>query len=109
MSEEIDPRRLYSVREAAALLPSPRNAAGSHPQTVRRWIAQGWLRAEVRASGRRRFWFVWGAELLRFINATPPPVPELVSPAVRAREDAAVWAELGELGMRVPERRPGKE
>lgn len=61
---EIDPRKLYSMAEAASLLPSVRPGKRVHLNSLRRWRRDGLLRCERIAHN----WFVTGQELLRFMH-----------------------------------------
>jgi hypothetical protein len=70
---EIDPERLYSFAEAARLLPSCAPGKTVHPDTLHGWRKDGLFSAHPRRVGRRRHWFVMGAELLRLMGFDAPP------------------------------------
>lgn len=94
MSEvnDIDPDRLYSAKEACALIPS-RRGCRLHRKTLHRWRAEGRL-AMVRVGGG---WFVWGGELLRLLQADRRPEFTGRTPAQRKRAAERAMAELKKL------------
>jgi hypothetical protein len=65
----IDPEKDYPFTLAARLIPSPLTRSG-HIQlsTLHNWRRQGLVRAKVRTSGSRSYWFVSGRELLRLLR-----------------------------------------
>lgn len=85
----IDPERLYSLREAARLIPS---SHGGHVcvKTLRRWRLLGLLRCRRLHVG----WFVLGAEIERFLAGEPESEPRRRSRRAHARAQAEAAAEL---------------
>lgn len=98
---DIEPGRLYPFSEAAALVPSPCKGKRLHPETLHRWRRRGQLKAECRLSGRKRYWFVYGADLLQAMGSQEPPVIKSRSPARRRRDLEAVEARLRARGLPV--------
>jgi len=82
----IDSARLYSVKEAAALVPSAR---GGHVciRTLHLWREQGILPMVGRKRGSRTYWFVRGSDLIKTLakdGNSPPVGPVCESPTERA-------------------------
>lgn len=80
VTETIDPKRLYSVRAAAELIPSTHQSAKRSSittRTLRAWIAAGKVRVVKRsiANGRGQV-FITGEEILnlRGAGSSPPPI-----------------------------------
>jgi hypothetical protein len=63
--QAIDPERQYSFSEARNLIPSSRGGRVDL-KTLHRWRLAGVLNAGYRRVFRKRYWFVMGAEILRF-------------------------------------------
>lgn len=91
--QDIDPNRLYTLREAAALLPSCRGGP-VHWQTLRRWHQAGRMACVLRKTGKICYWFVWGSELLRLLHVDERPEWTGRTPA---EDEAAYQAALGRL------------
>jgi hypothetical protein len=71
--DDIEPRRLYSLKEAAALIPSGTGRPIAIA-TARAYVKDGRLVAQRREIGKKPRLFVWGAEILRFLQADTCPV-----------------------------------
>jgi hypothetical protein len=94
----IDPQRLYSFAEAARLIPSPRGGKRTHIKTLHRWREDGQLKAVSRQAERLRYWYVYGAEILRLMGVCLPPPPQLDSPTERRRQHEADMKQLRAAG-----------
>lgn len=100
----IDPEAVYSVAEAAALVPSPRGGNTSL-RTMRAWIRNGTVPFLERVSGKRRYLFIRGADLLALLaereapRNAPAPKPKVRSPAQRRRSYREAVAYCEEHGL----------
>ncbi len=89
----IDPDQVYSLREAARLLPGPRPGVCVHPHTLFRWFKAGTLPLvrRPRGTGGKCSSYVKGADLLALFVAVDAPAG--VKPAgprpLTARQEAA--------------------
>lgn len=99
--QEIEPERLYSVKEAAALVPSARGGHVS-PRTLLRWRKQG-LEMVARRSGSKTYWFVRGSDLLRLLarDGTSPPVGRPETQQERKEAQQRALRTLRALGLKV--------
>lgn len=98
---DIDPAKLYSVREAAALVPSAR---GGHvcTRTLHQWRKAKILPMLARQRGTRTFWLVRGSDLIKALGTdanTPPEGPAPESKAQRAESEARALRTLRALGF----------
>ncbi len=93
---EIDPNDVYSISEAARLIPSCQAGKVLNLATLHRWRAQGKLKAQ-RSPGRG--WYVFGSELLRMLAADQIPVCKGMTPAPRKRAHEQTMAELKRLAV----------
>jgi hypothetical protein len=92
--DDIDPKRLYSLTEAAAFVPSCVAGKRVHPKTLHRWRKEGRIKCQGRAAAGKTWWFVWGAELLRFLGAGELPEFNGRSPTQARREHQAALEDL---------------
>ena len=69
-NEPIETDRLYSFSEAAKLIPSCRKGH-INLNTLHRWRLDGRFQAICRTSGRLRYWFLLGSEILKLISDEP--------------------------------------
>jgi hypothetical protein len=98
MLPEIEPARLYSFAEAAVHVPSAwKRRKGVSVDTLHRYRRIGLLACSCRQVGQRRYWFVEGAELRRFLGLQAMPVPTSRTPTQRERAYQAAEAQLREL------------
>lgn len=107
----IDPERLYSLSEAAPLIPSARAGKTVTARTLKNWEKLGLITVEKRPVGQLNFWFIRGSEILRVLNAGRRPArKEKVAeapthrPRTKREEEEAVEEALAGLrakGMRV--------
>lgn len=88
MQQSINEQELYSFKEAARQIRSPRGGC-INIATLWRWHRQGRFAAECRTSGTRNFWFIKGSELLKLLEMervqAPAPVATVQSAAARER------------------------
>lgn len=91
-TDDIDAKRLYSLSEAAALIPSPISGKRTCLHTLYRWRAEGRITAVARQGAKGKKWFVWGAEILRFLGASEAPVWRGRTAKQRERATAAAMA-----------------
>lgn len=78
MKANIDPEKLYPLAEAAGLVPSSHAGKQTHPETLKRYVRMGILRATFRKVVKKRLWFFQGSELIRFLGADQPPTVEAI-------------------------------
>ena len=99
--DDIDPGKLYSLPQAARLVPSPYpDKQGINPETLYRWRIQKRMSCVCRKVGTKRFWFVWGSELLRAMGVTsPPPVFRGRTRGQRERDVAAATETAKRQGL----------
>lgn len=97
----IDPRRLYSISEAASLIPSCRKGKRTHPSTLRHWIKRGLLQAVKRVVGPDQcYWFIAGTEILRLADPPEEQVQQKQrGPKQREREYQAACRKLEKKGI----------
>lgn len=95
--ERIEPDRLYSFGDAAALVPSSRRGKNVSPRTLHQWRKAG----KFQAHERNGCWFVWGRELLKLLPGALGAPPPVVTAARRRRQHAESVAYLESLGMKV--------
>lgn len=81
------PDRLYPLREAAALIPSPRGGTVC-TNTLKTWHRRGELACVERKSGRHTYLFVPGHEILRLTTPPEPTTAPTRTPAQRRRDVA---------------------
>lgn len=86
---------MYSLKEAARLLPSCQPGKNVHVRTLKKWVQAGRLKAFRNGIG----WFVHGAELLRLLSADQAPEWHGRTPVERRRDIEAAEAELREMGV----------
>ncbi len=68
--DDIDPNKLYPASEACQLIPSPIAGKQICRKTLHSWRLAGKVFCVCReVTPRRRYWFVWGSEILRFLQA----------------------------------------
>lgn len=91
--KDINPQGVYSLGEAAKLLPSTRAGRCVHVRTLYRWMERGHLKANRQPNGYG--WYVSGAELLRLLHADKIPEWKGRTPAERNRACDAAMKELG--------------
>jgi hypothetical protein len=88
----IDPEKQYSFSEVRGLIPSSRGGRVDL-KTLHRWRLAGKLNAGYRRVFRRRFWFVMGSELLRFLELEQePPAPAPPARTAAEHKRAQIWA-----------------
>lgn len=91
---DIDANKLYSVSEAAKLLPSPQGKEHLTEAALRVRIRKG----QIKATKLDRYWYIPGSEIIAFLR---PAVQEIERRDVRQRSRDADLAEqkLKQLGM----------
>lgn len=99
----IEPGKLYSVSEAAELVPSAR---GGHvcTRTLHQWRNAKILPMLARRRGKRTFWLVRGSDLIQALGTdanTPPEGPAPESKAERAESELRALGTLRALGFQV--------
>ena len=97
----IEPARLYTIAEAAALLPCRIAGRKVHVDTVHRWRRQGRIACVCRRNtptGKAYAWWVLGAELLRLFAAGGCPARPISAADVKKRRKATA-AGLARYGL----------
>lgn len=97
---EVKPKKLYSLTQAARLIPSCQAGKSTHIRTLRTWIAAGILKAVSRQHGKVRHWFVPGSEILRLTDVPDDfPPQQTRGPKQREREYERACKELEARGL----------
>ncbi|MDE2104069.1 MAG: hypothetical protein KGL39_42925 [Patescibacteria group bacterium] len=107
-ADEIDPGRLYSVAQARLFLPSPRGGCVLRA-TVYEYRARGLLKCVERVVSGRKWWFIWGSELLRFLGAGERPEWKGRTPAEEDRSYQRVLKSLQGQGVKIREDQGGRD
>jgi hypothetical protein len=87
--DDVEPGRLYPLSEVASFIPSTHAGKKVHYRTLTRWRRQGRLNCQSRQAGDgRRHYFVWGAEIIRFLGGEQrPQLPKDYRTPTQARRD----------------------
>lgn len=99
----IDPERLYAASAACKLIPSPYTGQGLSLAAFHRRRRAGQIQAIELPAGRRRNWYVWGSEILRYLQAHTRRewLGQIVAPAQRRRQSATIRKELRQRGLKL--------
>lgn len=94
---EIEPARLYPLKEAAQFIPSARAGTVTYA-TLLKWAYTGHIKAVSRAGHHKKHWFIQGQVLLQFIGFKERPTHLPPSAAQRERDHNAAVDRLRAAG-----------